>query len=371
MKKLKILYIVPSLRLCNGVASYAMNYFRHIDNDNIQIDFIVGINERSKYFEEVENKGSKIYYIPKMGIKNFWKSFRLIKQFFKENRYDIVHCHVLNMGAFYLYEAKRNNVKVRILHSHVTKTADKRMNKIRNDILMPISIKNANYYCACSLDAGKKLFKNKKFTIIKNAIDGKRFAYNEEIRNSIRKKYHMEDSIVIGNVGRLCNQKNQKFLIKIFNELCTKSSKIKLIIVGNGPLEAELKDYVKRLAIEDKVCFFKPMENIENIYQAIDVFVMPSIYEGLGIVLIEAQTSGIPCIVSNAIPKEAKITKEYKELDLNNSIKQWASEIEKVLEKLPIRRTRSEELVKYNYDINIEAKRLEEFYMEIVKNKIS
>ena len=165
--KIRILYIVPSLRLCNGVASYAMNYFRNIDKDKFQIDFITGVNEESVYYDEIKNAGSQIYYIPKMGIKNIIEVRKKIKKFLKENatKYDIIHCHVLNMGAFYLYYAKKYGIKIRILHSHATQYADKFINNIRNTIFSVFSKKFANTYFACSKLAGDFMFKNKKYTV--------------------------------------------------------------------------------------------------------------------------------------------------------------------------------------------------------------
>ena len=188
--KIRILYIVPSLRLCNGVASYAMNYFRNIDKNKFHIDFITGANEESVYYDEIKNAGSQIYYIPKMGIKNIIEVRRKIKNFLKENatKYDIIHCHVLNMGAFYLYYAKKYGIKTRILHSHATKYADKFINNIRNTIFSVFSKKFANTYFACSKLAGDFMFKNKKYTIISNSIDVEKFTFNLSNRVKIREQ---------------------------------------------------------------------------------------------------------------------------------------------------------------------------------------
>lgn len=369
-KKIKVLYIVPSLRLCNGVASYAMNYFRSIDKDKIQIDFIVGINEKSIYFDEIEKCGSKIFYIPKIGIKNSIKTIKRIKEFFKENskNYDIIHCHVLNMGAFYLHYAKKYGIKIRILHSHVTKTADSKIHEIRNKILLPHAIKNANYYCACSKDAGDEIFKNKDVYIIKNAINGTRFEYNQSVRDYLRNYYGIQkDTLVIGNVGRLCNQKNQKFLIKIFKEIKKKVQNSKLIIVGNGPLEYELKNIVKENLLEKDVLFLEPMNNIEKIYQVFDVFALPSIYEGLGIVLLEAQISGLPCVVSDVIPEEAQISNLYKKISLNDTVEKWAENI--INSKVNNRKTNLNGLIENNYEIETEAKKLLKYYNRLLKEE--
>lgn len=365
--KIRILYIVPSLRLCNGVASYAMNYFRNIDKDKIQIDFLITTNnEKSEYFDEIIKNGGNIFYIEPINGKKALNSIKKIKGFFREhaNEYDIVHCHVLNSGAFYLHYAKKYGIKIRILHSHVTKTADKFLNKLRNDILMPISIKNANYFCACSEDAGNSLLKNKEFKIINNAISGERFLYNSEIRMKMRKQYNIEDNcIVIGNIGRLCNQKNQKFLIDIFKEYTLKNNNSKLIIVGNGELENYLKEKVKEYKIEEKVLFLKPINNIQDLYQMFDIFVFPSLYEGLGIVLVEAQVSGLPCVVSDQVPKVAQISEAYYNLSLNSSASEWANKIFSI--KTEARKGDLENLRKSEFDIIEEAKKLEAFYEQI------
>lgn len=366
--KIRILYIVPSLRLCNGIASYAMNYFRNIDPKRFQIDFITGIDERSIYYDEIENAGSKIYYIPKMSAKNINKTRKKIKNFFKENskNYDIIHCHVLNMGAFYLYYAKKYGIKVRILHSHEIKTSDLKLHELRNKILLPVAIKNANYFCACSYKAGNKILVNKEFKIINNAINGERFKYNDLYRKEIRKKYNISDNtIVIGNVGRLCKQKNQRFLMDIYSEIKLQNDNTKLMIVGNGPLENKLKEYAKIKKIDENVIFVETTYEIEKMYQAFDVFVLPSISEGLGIVLIEAQVSGLPCVVSDTIPKEAQISSQYKKISLQDSISKWGKVILNSVKKE--RETNLIGLETNNFNVKEEANKLGEYYLKIFK----
>lgn len=333
-KKIKILYIMPSLRVCNGVANYAMNYYRNIDKNKFQIDFIVGLNERSIYYDEIESNGGKIFYIPKINFKNIRNVSEQINNFFKSNKYDIIHCHVLNMGAFYMYYANKHDVNVRILHSHVTKSADTFINKIRNDFLLKIAIYNSNYLCACSKMAGEMIFGKKKFRIIYNAINIEKFKYNEISRKRIRKELNItEDEIIIGNVGRFCNQKNQLRLVEIFKKFISKNPKSKLIIIGNGKLKNAIHYKCKKMNIDENVLIMDTKNNIEDYYQAFDAFVLPSKYEGLGIVLIEAQIAGLPCVVSNVIPKEAKITEDiYAEVNLKDTNLKWSEKIEEVLE---------------------------------------
>ena len=365
MNKIKILYIVPSLRVCNGVANYAMNYYRNIDKEKFQIDFIIGADERSEYFEEIEKNGSRIFYIPKISMKNMFSVIKKIKNFFENNKFDIVHCHVLNMGAFYMYYAKKYHVSTRILHSHVTKTADSLIHKLRNDILLPIAVKNSNYFCACSQNAGKMIFRKNHFSIIYNAIDLERFKYNEKERSLLRKEYNIkEDTFVIGNIGRLCNQKNHKKLIDIFYHFIKRNVNTKLIIIGNGPLEKRLKEKCKRLNLENDVIFLKSTVDIQRYYNMFDLFVLPSIYEGLGIVLIEAQISNLMCVVSNVVPQEAKISDKYIEMSLKCDSEEWSLLIEKIYKEQIDNSDRKKEKCQTDlFDIKKSVKYVEEMYI--------
>ena len=325
MKKIKILYIVPSLRLCNGISSYAMNYLRNIDNEKIQIDFFSLTDKEEAYVKEIESDGGKVYFGEKIKIKNIIKNVKRVKKFMMEHakEYDIIHCHVLNSGAFFMYYAKKYGIKNRIIHSHVTKTSDKFFSKLIDDIILPLTVFNSNYFCACSKDAGDTLLKGKNVKVIKNAISGERFKFNERDRKRIRKELNVENKFVIGNIGRFCNQKNQEFLISLIEDLKTDIPNVVALIIGRGPLEEKLKKQVKELKLDENVIFLPQCENINELYQAMDVFILPSKYEGLGIVLIEAQVSGLHCISSTNVPQEAKITDNYDFIDLKDNKKVW------------------------------------------------
>lgn len=371
MKKIKILYIINGLEKCNGITSYAMNYFKNIDENKIEIDFLIcnrtGIDniDNEKIIHE---KKSKVFYIDQISIRNFIRVLKNMKKFFKEKAkdYDIIHCHLLNSGAFLLHYAKKYKIKHRILHSHVTKSADTKLKKIRNDLLIPIAIRNSTNFFACSDDAGKFIFRDKKYMVIKNAIIPDRFDYNEEKRKIIRNKMNIVDNYVYGNIGRLCPQKNQLFLLDIFKNIKQKQKNAKLIIIGNGPWKEKIDEKIKKLELADDVILLPSMENIEDMYQVFDMFLFPSNYEGLGIVLIEAQVSGLKCLVSNKVPKEAKITQEYKSEDISNTAEQWATTAIDFANRPYTRNTKIQEVVDNNYDIKTQAKRLEEIYMQIV-----
>lgn len=363
MEKIKVIYIVPSLRLCNGIASYAMNYFRNIDNKNIQIDFITGANEKSVYFEEIEKKGSKIFYIPKIGMKNFFQIRKKIKNFFRNNEYDIVHCHVLNMGAFYMHYAKKYGVPIRILHSHATKYADHFLNNLRNMFLSKIAIKNANVYYACSKLAGDFLFKSKKYEVINNAINIEKFIYNPEKRKEIREKEKIkENEILIGNIGRFVPQKNLFFLLDVFKGLVEKDSRYKMILIGSGPQEKKILEKIQEYNLTNKIIIKKNITNVNEYMQAIDIFILPSLYEGLPVVGIEAQTADLTCLFADTISKEAKVIPDVKFL----SIKEkgiWIEEIEKLGKKE--RKNVDKIIADSGYSIEEESTKLIDKYNEL------
>lgn len=372
INKIKILYIVTNLEMCNGVTSYVMNYFKNMDKEKFAIDFVVCQNVEidSKDNEKIlKERNSKIFYLEQIGLKNFGRAIKKIDNFFRENakNYDIVHCHLLNNGAFFLHYAKKYGIKCRILHSHVTKSADTKLKKIRNDLLVPIAIKNATDYFACSNDAGKFIFKNKKYVVINNAIDGNRFLYDEKKRNELRKNMNLENAIVFGNVGRLCPQKNQLFLIDIFKFIKKKKENCKLITVGDGPWKEKMSEKIKKYELDNDVIMLESTEAIQDLYQVFDIFLFPSNYEGLGIVLIEAQTSGLRCVASNMVPEEAKITDNYTILNINDRPEKWAKNILAILDKPYKRTSHKNELIKNNFDVKSQTEKLERIYSKLVE----
>ena len=370
MSKIKILFVVPSLRLCNGVASFVMNYFRAIDKSKFQIDFLISSNtEYSVYFDEIKKYDSKIYCMNKINLKNGVKG---IKNFFKEHGkdYDIIHCNVLNSGLFYLYYAKKYGIKTRILHSHVTKTSDVKFKEIINNCILKLSIRNATDFCACTEDAGKAIFKNRQFHIIYNALDLNRFAYNDNARSKLRKKYNIsDDDVVIGNIGRFCNQKNQLRLLEVYNKFKIKNKYTKLFLIGNdGPLKDKINNFVEENNLKNDIIIAMSQSNIEDYYQMFDMFILPSVYEGLGIVLIVAQKSGLPCIVSNYVPFEANVTDYYYSVNLEDDDNVWINKIENVIKKdLKYLDRKNVKFSNNNYDISEAVKKLEEYYVFLYK----
>lgn len=362
--KIKILYIIPSLRLCDGVASYTMNYYRRLDKSKFQIDFIVCSDDRSDYYKEITNNNGKIYYISKISSTNIKNKLKEIDKFFYKNKYDIVHCNILTMGAIYLYFAKKYKIKIRILHSHATKFGENKWKNFRNSMFAFFAIKFANQYYACSKKAGDFLFKNKKYCVINNAIDIEKFQLNIDKRNIIRKKYEVkENDLLIGNIGRLCAQKNQEFIIKVINKIGTYKSNIKLMIIGNGEDEENLKN--SKYFLNNNIIIIGSQKNIEDYFSAFDIFVLPSLYEGLPVVGIEAQANGLPCLFSSNITNEIVINKNCKRLNLN--INEWIDGIMNITYNDRI--NEQSELIKHGYEINTAAQLLANKYINLVEKE--
>lgn len=363
-KELKILMITPMLNLCGGIESYVLNYYQNFDS-NIKMDFITHKMNDNYYKDLIESRGGRVFLFDDFLPKNYFAIKRKISKFFKENHdYDIIHCNLPNFGYLYFNVAKKYKIPVRILHSHNANYSDNKVHSFIDYFLTKLSLINANVYFACTEKAGKFLFKNRKFYVVKNAIDLKKFHFDENKRNKIRKELNLEDKFVIGNVGRFSGVKNQVFLINLMSKIKDYNKDAKLILVGDGPLEDELKARVYEENLEDYINFYKPTQKIEEYYDAMDVFVLPSISEGLGYVNIEAQATGLKVVASNGLPVDTKVTENIVFLDLkNDSEEKW---IEEILKKSSEKReSKEKEIIKAGFDIKTQSSKLEKLYFDL------
>ena len=364
----KVLMVVSDLLKCNGISSYVMNYFNQIDSKDVAIDFVVTSNKIDEiYKRDILNKKRNIYLIDYDANISLFKNVKKIKKFMRENsfKYDIIHSHLINKGYFYLKYAKKYGIHVRILHSHNTVLGDdKFIRKIVNEIFKKLAILNANTYFACSNLAGKYLFNRKKFEVINNAIDINKFIYNENWRNEYRKSLKIENKFVIGQVGRLSIQKNHLFFAEVMKKIIDKNKKIIWLIVGDGDLEFKIKDKVEELDIKDNVIFLGTKNDVNKLYSAIDLFVLPSLYEGLPVVAVEAQASGVKCILSDTITQEVNISKNVSFVPLNE--KKWVETISSYKNENKRFVFEKEKFLKYN--IYTESEVLKNKYISLIKN---
>lgn len=355
--------------LGGGVESVIMNYYRNINKDKIQFDFICDEDSTNIPEEEIKRMGGRIIIVPP--YQKIFKYHKALKKVLKQNKYSIVHSHINVLSVFSLFAAKCAGVPVRIAHSHSTTCAKEWKKNIIKQGLRPFSRVFATTYMACSETAGRWQFGNRaykkgKVHIINNAIDIENFQLNDEIRKAKRKELKIDDDVlVIGHIGRFTEQKNQSFLIDVFNEIYSKRKDSMLIFVGQGPLENKMKEKVKALGLQNNVKFLGQIENVSEIYQIFDVFVFPSLYEGLGMVVIEAQCSGLPCVCSTGVPRTAKISNKVEFLNIESGVKRWSSKILEVCDEEK-RCGLAEELSNHGYDIRKEAHTLVEKYEKMI-----
>lgn len=365
METIRILHVIGKMDRA-GAEMMIMNYYRNIDRDKVQFDFLVHTNKKGDFDDEIKALGGKIYYLPQFKGYNYAKYKRACKVFFaKHNEYKAVHGHIGSCASIYLHEAKKKGIFT-IAHSH--NTADK--NYIRKNLYKILTYKTrcvADYFFACSLQAGidrfgKQVVNQDNFKILKNAINARDFQYTEEKRKKLVKQWNPNNEIIIGHIGRFHKQKNHEFIIEVFDKLSKKYDNIKLYLVGEGEEKEKIQLLVKNKRLNNKVEFLGIRNDINDLMMVFDLFFFPSIYEGLGVVLIEAQAAGLTCIVSEAIVDEAIITQDVIKISLQDSIDIWVTKIEESIKNQ--KRHNNYEIVKNaHYDIEDAAMKLQEFYI--------
>lgn len=362
---MKILYIVPSVNPTSGVSKFLYNYLETINKNLFTCEILSPISRNTDFVKEYTKLGVKVHFIssPKNNLKQFKKD---IKTFFDtHNDYDIVHCNVTNTGYFYLKEAKKHKIPIRILHSHATKSSDKFLSKIRNAIITPFVKRYSTNYAACSNMAGKYLFKNKDFFLIHNAMDISKFDSLDIIQQQeLKQSLNIKNELIIGFVGRLVQQKNPFFLIEIAKSLLNlNKTDFKFLIIGTGVLENEFKQQIVKNNLSNYFVCVGEVLDATKYYSIMDCFVLPSLFEGLPLVAIEAQLSKLPCLLSNEITSEVIISNQSYLLSIDNS-SIWASKIINVNKNVDTINIKSDD-----YNINIAVKNLENYYIKLIGDK--
>ncbi len=349
-----------------GIETMLMNYYRNIDRTKVQFDFIQNKAKPGDYDDEIKSMGGRIFIGPGLKPNNYPEYLKFIDRILLENpNIKILHAHNEGMAFYPLSSAKKSGLRVRIAHAHNT--------RIIRDYKWPFKIVCkamipyvANHYWSCGTDAGIYYFgKNRwenKGKILHNAISPDNFRFNNETRKRIREEYGLTDKFVIGHVGRFNLQKNHLRLIEIFREVVNKNSNARLLLIGTGELEIATKNKVLEYGLGDKVLFLGLRSDVSDLYQAMDVFVMPSLFEGLPVVGIEAQASGLDCIYSDKITKEALILPTSEFVSLKNSNSHWADIILNRDAAEEKREKAFEFVCDAGYDIRSEAKKLEKIY---------
>lgn len=370
MKKIKILQVTGGLGV-GGIEKLVTSFLEQVDLNKYSIDFLVYGNEIGEFEEKVKSFGAKIIRIPKPGMRYYSFYNNLLKVLKKYGPYDIIHSHTLFNTGLVMRAAYKSNVKIRVAHSHdnLDNIRDDFFRKIYIKIMRKWILKYSNVKCACSSLAGNYLFGKEEFKkdgiVLYNGINIQNYLFNITARNRLNKEFDFDKDIIVGTIGRIEKQKNHMFLIKVAKML---PSNYKFIIVGDGNMKEKLIAEIRKENLIDRFILTGTRNDIRDILSTMDVFVLPSIHEGLGIVLIEAQANGLPCIVpTNIVPPEAKILNSFMFVNYADDLhlNEWVTAI---IESSKIcREDRCLEKVRNaGYDYNDIGKNLEKIY-SIVK----
>ncbi|SHH68219.1 glycosyltransferase family 1 protein [Clostridium grantii] len=363
-KPLRILHVVVNMNR-GGAETLIMNLYRNMDRSKIQFDFLTC--KEGVFDKEILEMGGAINRIPYVTDVGHFEYIKALNKFFVTHpEYKIVHSHMDKMSGFILRAAKKAGVSMRIAHSHNTSSEGSIAAKMYK-WYSGISInKDATQFLACSNEASKWLFgkKSRSSLVLKNGIELDDFGFSHKVRNSEREKMGLDEKAqVIGHVGRFCEQKNHSFIIDIFDELLKINPNAVLILVGDGPLRTKIESKVTDMGLTNSVKFLGVRGNVNELLQAFDSFIFPSLHEGLPVTLVEAQASGLSCFISEAITPEVNMeTGLINYLPINDKY-QWVEKINAIDKDFP-REIAHHALNKKGYDIKNTAKVIERLYLE-------
>lgn len=372
--KIRVLHVIGK-RPKGGIGTFLQNVTKYINKDEFQFDFLINGSPIPREFDERMNElGSNVYVLPELSYRSTFHYLKSLNDFYKKrNKYKIVHIHSPNIAIFnYIFVRIYSSAKIAI-HSHSTKFSDKTINSIRNFILhLPIrviaDIKFACNHASSVFMYGKKATNNGSVNIVKNGIETERYAFNNRVREAMRLELNAGDSFLIGHVGAFVPVKNHDFLIEMFVEVLKLEPKAVLVLVGDGELHDSIHNKVKKLGINDSVRLLGRRQDVDKIMQALDAFVLPSKFEGMPLVGIEAQASGLPCFFSGSISKELDITEEVYFIDLGAYPIIWSKKIieyAKINQSNKKREKAFREVIDKQYDITGTVKSIESVYKSL------
>lgn len=363
-KPIRVAQVVGKM-VGGGVESVVMNYYRHIDRSKVQFDFLVDEDSTCVPEEEITSLGGRVFRVPpyQHPIRYRHELIRLMR----EQQWPIVHSNINTLSVFPLSAAKKAGVPVRIAHSHSTMGKGEFAKNAMKLALRPFANVYPTVRFACGHYAGEWLFgKNHDFTVIPNAIELDKFRFDPTVRQETRKELGIaDDTFLIGHVGRFMPQKNQTFLVDLLADLLPSRSNTMLVFVGEGPDKAEVQQHAEELSVAEHVMFLGQRSDVNRLYQAFDVFCLPSLYEGLCLVGVEAQRAGLPCLFSDAITREVDVTGTSRFMPID-SYEEWSSSIS-ALE--PGTRIDSSDKAFSDYDISENARKLTSMYLKLFEKK--
>ena len=369
---IRVLHVIGSMG-SGGAETMIMNLYRNIDRSMIQFDFLVHTDKQSFYDSEIKELGGNIFHIPKYNILNYFDYKRKIDDFMMSHtEIQIVHGHINSSAFIYLNSARLNN-KATILHCHASKRTDMTMRAIAFEISAVLVRKIPDYYLACSYKAGEERFgknvvKLDDFEVLENGICTEDYKFNIDKRQMIRKELNVNsDKIVIGHVGRFTHAKNHVFIIEVFERFYEKHPNSVLLLIGDGELKPDIESRVQNMKCANSVIFLGVKTNVNDYLQAMDVFIFPSVFEGLGMSLIEAQASGLPCVVSDNIQQEADMKAGLLNvLPINKNVDLWVEKIWEVYHSY-VRVDTSRYVLDSGFDIIDSSNKLTDIYSRLLR----
>lgn len=362
---IRVLQVIGIMDL-GGAETMIMNLYRHMDRSKVQFDFVENMNDGAHFDQEIRELGGKIYRCPRFTGKNYFAYRKWWKNFFDTHtEYAFVHGHIGSTAAIYLKEAKNHGIRT-IAHSH--NTSAKTVRQVFYDVLAYPTRHIADYLFMCSIQAGvdrygKKAVSDKnRAYFVPNAIDTEHYRFNISIREKTRQELGVsENTLLVGHVGRFAEQKNHLFLLDIFREIAERMLDAKLLLVGDGTLREKIEEEIDNLGLKDKVIMAGNRTDVSSMLMAMDVFVFPSLFEGLPVSLVEAQCSGLPCVISDRVPSDGVLIREQVQVKTLGDPSAWA---EAVINSHCGDRTVSADMIKdAGFDIVTRAKKLEDFYL--------
>lgn len=365
---IRILQITGGMDM-GGIENFIMNIYRNIDRKKVQFDFLIHQEEKQVFEDEILSLGGKIYRIPSIRKSGYFKYKKDLRNFFENNSYKVIHSHYNELSGIILKVAKQCGIQTRISHSHTSYPYNKIILKLISEYFIRMLKDREIIKFACSKRAGEWLYGiNSEFKVINNGINPKEYKFNQDLREEVRTELNIKnEEILIGHVGRFSEEKNHSFLIKIFNELLRKNENYVLALVGTGDTLDTIKKEIEKLNIDKNVKFLGVRKDVNRLLQAFDIFMLPSIFEGLPVTLVEAQGAGLKCFISNTVTKEIDLECGLTEfISLEKSPKEWAEIVDKNREYG--RKDTVEALRSHGYDMTQNAKELEALYIKLYEN---
>lgn len=362
MKKIKVLQLLPSLNY-GGSQTMIVVIYKVMNKENVLFDFIIDHSELLEMKPIVEDLGCKIYTMPSfkgyniMEIRKAWNDF-----FLEHNDYDIIHIHIRSYASIIVPIARKHGIKT-VIHSQNTSNGKGPFVFVKDLLQLPLRYQ-CDYYLACSLEAGQWLFGDRivnsdRFHVLKSGIDTDRYTYDEKIRKEYRKSFKLKDELVLVQAGRFTYQKNYPFTVDLFNSFLKHNNNARLFLIGVGETRKEIMDKVDEFGINDYVTFLEARDDLNNIYQMADIFLMPSHYEGISLAALEAQSTGIKCLFSQNIDPKTGITDVCHFLPLDENV--WIDN----MYRDDKRTNKKKQIIAAGYDVCDSAKWLEDFYKNI------